>query len=122
MQEFAEAFGTDDAKAGREVSHAVPGHPAGQPVVEAVGEAATSASLARRITRAHDHVVTLFQPFQQAGNLHGIMLPVGVHEYEDLAASRPGTSLDGRAVRSEEPTSELQSLMRTSYAVFCWTK
>src|SRR3546814_8779511 len=26
------------------------------------------------------------------------MLPVGVHEYEDLAASRPGTALDGRAV------------------------
>src|SRR3546814_5124117 len=24
--------------------------------------------------------------------------------------------------RSEEHTSELQSLMRTSYAVFCWTK
>src|SRR3546814_7102866 len=24
--------------------------------------------------------------------------------------------------RSEEPTSELQSLMRTSYAVFCWKK
>src|SRR3546814_10636586 len=25
-----------------------------------------------------------------------------------------------RALRSEEHTSELQSLMRTSYAVFCW--
>src|SRR3546814_2128097 len=30
--------------------------------------------------------------------------------------------LDGRAVRSEEHTSELQSLMRTSYAVFCLKK
>src|SRR3546814_8251958 len=27
-----------------------------------------------------------------------------------------------RLLRSEEHTSELQSLMRTSYAVFCWTK
>src|SRR3546814_1718783 len=27
-----------------------------------------------------------------------------------------------RALRSEEPTSELQSLMRISYAVFCLTK
>src|SRR3546814_7431475 len=27
-----------------------------------------------------------------------------------------------RARRSEEHTSELQSLMRISYAVFCWTK
>src|SRR3546814_1867078 len=98
MQELAEAFGTDDAKAGREVSHEVPGHPAGQPVVEEVGEAATSASLARRITRAYDTVVTLFQPFQKAGNLHGIMLTVGVHEYEDLATRRSGIALDGAVV------------------------
>src|SRR3546814_7750514 len=28
----------------------------------------------------------------------------------------------GDVVRAEEHTSELQSLMRTSYAVFCWTK
>src|SRR3546814_6878077 len=28
----------------------------------------------------------------------------------------------GGMVRSEEHTSELQSLMRISYAVFCWTK
>src|SRR3546814_9957313 len=38
-----------------------------------------------------------------------------------------GTRLEQRAVghlhlRSEEHTSELQSLMRISYAVFCWTK
>src|SRR3546814_13039154 len=31
-------------------------------------------------------------------------------------------ALEGRAVRSEEHTSELQSLMRTSYAVFCLKK
>src|SRR3546814_9586275 len=31
-------------------------------------------------------------------------------------------SLDRRAVRSEEHTSELQSLMRISYAVFCLKK
>src|SRR3546814_5342250 len=29
---------------------------------------------------------------------------------------------DAVAYRSEEPTSELQSLMRISYAVFCWKK
>src|SRR3546814_10187018 len=29
---------------------------------------------------------------------------------------------DGRAPRSEEHTSDLQSLMRISYAVFCWKK
>src|SRR3546814_8246937 len=31
-----------------------------------------------------------------------------------------GAVRDGHAVRSEEHTSELQSLMRNSYAVFCW--
>src|SRR3546814_9154487 len=33
---------------------------------------------------------------------------------------RNGTDFEGK--RSEEHTSELQSLMRISYAVFCWTK
>src|SRR3546814_10654860 len=33
-----------------------------------------------------------------------------------------GHQLDQRALRSEEHTSELQSLMRTSYAVFCLKK
>src|SRR3546814_8506705 len=34
----------------------------------------------------------------------------------------PQGRLQRRAVRSEEPTSELQSLMRISYAVFCLKK
>src|SRR3546814_9532394 len=32
------------------------------------------------------------------------------------------TECDALQTRSEEHTSELQSLMRTSYAVFCWNK
>src|SRR3546814_7295390 len=40
-----------------------------------------------------------------------------------LAIVRPiGAQDDSVAVRSEEHTSELQSLMRTSYAVFCLKK
>src|SRR3546814_4110446 len=35
------------------------------------------------------------------------------------ATSRAGLSADSFAARSEEHTSELQSLMRISYAVFC---
>src|SRR3546814_7588862 len=35
---------------------------------------------------------------------------------------RDGTSRDGERGRSEEHTSELQSLMRISYAVFCLKK
>src|SRR3546814_7976677 len=37
-------------------------------------------------------------------------------------ASSAGTIGNGAASRSEEHTSELQSLMRISYAVFCLTK
>src|SRR3546814_6606586 len=33
-----------------------------------------------------------------------------------------GEMVNGRSLRSEEHTSELQSLMRISYAVFCLTK
>src|SRR3546814_5116813 len=38
---------------------------------------------------------------------------------DDLVYLYPGTIL---VLRSEEHTSELQSLMRISYAVFCWKK
>src|SRR3546814_8840317 len=46
------------------------------------------------------------------------------HADRDLAGSRWGRlgRLDRQPVRSEEHTSELQSLMRISYAVFCLKK
>src|SRR3546814_9236503 len=40
----------------------------------------------------------------------------------DLPARRKAAKGDARRVRSEEHTSELQSLMRISYAVFCLKK
>src|SRR3546814_5024245 len=40
----------------------------------------------------------------------------------ELAAGKPRGPLHGLPVRSEEHTSELQSLMRISYAVFCLKK
>src|SRR3546814_1071992 len=43
-------------------------------------------------------------------------------DYEAVAARNPGiiyASITGYGQRSEEHTSELQSLMRISYAVFC---
>src|SRR3546814_5493932 len=39
-----------------------------------------------------------------------------------LLCARPGDTPGGRELRSEEHTSELQSLMRISYAVFCLKK
>src|SRR3546814_4156186 len=44
----------------------------------------------------------------------------GVVAGEEAAVGEFGS--DGRHFRSEEHTSELQSLMRTSYAVFCLKK
>src|SRR3546814_1664130 len=43
---------------------------------------------------------------------------------DEQAADQPGAHASGRSVseRSEEHTSELQSLMRISYAVFCLKK
>src|SRR3546814_7616695 len=46
------------------------------------------------------------------------LIPNGV----DLARFRPGAAERARFDRSEEHTSELQSLMRISYAVFCLKK
>src|SRR3546814_9830429 len=54
------------------------------------------------------------------------MAVIAAFELNDLgAAGKPACQPDGRhggLGRSEEHTSELQSLMRTSYAVFCWKK
>src|SRR3546814_8247732 len=43
----------------------------------------------------------------------------GLSDCSSRMARRP---IGVAALRSEEHTSELQSLMRTSYAVFCWKK
>src|SRR3546814_8789312 len=44
------------------------------------------------------------------------------HVTADVLISERPAEAEDRAIRSEEHTSELQSLMRTSYAVFCWKK
>src|SRR3546814_4187949 len=49
--------------------------------------------------------------------------PAGPHAvHEALLRPRPDRPQDRRGGRSEEHTSELQSLMRSSYAVFCLKK
>src|SRR3546814_8913541 len=51
-------------------------------------------------------------------------LPIAVYESTSLAkrSAIKSLALQGREYRSEEHTSELQSLMRISYAVFCLKK
>src|SRR3546814_5846891 len=57
---------------------------------------------------------------QPSGQAAGEPRETAFHLAERLAALRFGVGLD--EVRSEEHTSELQSLMRISYAVFCLKK
>src|SRR3546814_3754271 len=61
---------------------------------------------------------TLFRSDDAAGVLGraGVAGRLVQHQRE------PGGRVERRAVRSEEHTSELQSLMRISYAVFCLKK
>src|SRR3546814_8191364 len=56
-----------------------------------------------------------------AGLIAGENCEIGVVRAH-ICASRHAGSLGQRSVRSEEHTSELQSLMRISYAVFCLKK
>src|SRR3546814_1104085 len=60
------------------------------------------------------------------GEIVGVDLDPLAAQLGDLVAQRPGIEddavADDRQRRSEEHTSELQSLMRISYAVFCLKK
>src|SRR3546814_9004107 len=49
-------------------------------------------------------------------------LPPALLQREEITAPRGDIGFAGQFLRSEEHTSELQSLMRISYAVFCLTK
>src|SRR3546814_7907542 len=67
---------------------------------------------------------TLFRSKRASSNARSV-LPDAVGPMRKMAGGRADIrKLDGlgRIVRSEEHTSELQSLMRISYAVFCLKK
>src|SRR3546814_10079256 len=69
-----------------------------------------------------DDRITLIEPTKKAPRVRSRW---GVLCNETEKARRPGLPQSYRALtssRSEEHTSELQSLMRTSYAVFCLKK
>src|SRR3546814_6876571 len=70
--------------------------------------------------------VRVFDPrtrFRQVRGAVGQAVDRGVEAVLDRAQRRPcGCHRVERSVRSEEHTSELQSLMRISYAVFCLKK
>src|SRR3546814_10420252 len=51
-----------------------------------------------------------------------LLTPINTMDPEDIAAEVETWLAEGFRTRSEEHTSELQSLMRISYAVFCLKK
>src|SRR3546814_3404397 len=72
----------------------------------------------RHVQRQHDVGAVLGRGgFHARAQLVGL---VGQGQFGALAVHRVGDAAGDR--RSEEHTSELQSLMRISYAVFCWKK
>src|SRR3546814_9923726 len=58
-------------------------------------------------------------PVQAAALFKAAGFPIGADKHP---VNRCGQQADPRVLRSEEHTSELQSLMRISYAVFCLKK
>src|SRR3546814_9473604 len=73
----------------------------------------------------------VLQSISQAGNTSRVTLLYKTHPHPDDRLTKMGDAIGGRLdnvqgktldKRSEEHTSELQSLMRNSYAVFCLKK
>src|SRR3546814_8500014 len=63
---------------------------------------------------------TLFRSLREESGRSGVALQgVGNHRIRHFAIEQPRAKAQAGAGRSEEHTSELQSLMRNSYAVFC---
>src|SRR3546814_8885450 len=74
-----------------------------------------------RIPALQEAVATLKK---SGGTAHvmGLVSPGGVHSHQDQIAALAELLAEAGIERSEEHTSELQSLMRSSYAVFCLKK
>src|SRR3546814_9846623 len=85
-----------------------------------LGAAARQHGVLERGAVAFDEVGAMrFQPLEEAGVAdQAVLHHLGIAR-QHLAARQGG---EDRGVRSEEHTSELQSLMRISYAVFCLKK
>src|SRR3546814_8941264 len=95
-----------------------PLHPAQRPVMRAISLATISSTICGN--RASSHSFSIGFSIERTSPSSVLSSPsLGVTSIEDKADSecRAATSL-----RSEEHTSELQSLMRISYAVFCLKK
>src|SRR3546814_4208220 len=84
----------------------------------------TASNLPRRTRLAIEALGPTFVKLGQILGTRGDLLaPEWIAEFEKLHSQAPTLPFDTlRAARSEEPTSELQSLMRIPYAGFCLKK
>src|SRR3546814_811333 len=81
--------------------------------------AAFRAVLRHHLERVEHHYADLFEEAPDLGGA-GALVFTGSENHPDTVETLTGMGFsDGGSVRSEEHTSELQSLMRISYAVFC---
>src|SRR3546814_2376013 len=78
---------------------------------------ATSAPRVRRQSRCSEAQPSSTRASRQSAGKHSASRPRG-----QCGATRRAAVSEARSKRSEEHTSELQSLMRISYAVFCLKK
>src|SRR3546814_5732569 len=82
-----------------------------------------SASKSREVTTATDCSGTwTTSPFTEWSALNRSTFAIAVLKLSRESMSRAPNVCSSRFTRSEEHTSELQSLMRISYAVFCLKK
>src|SRR3546814_13458767 len=98
MEKLAELVGSRGAEPRGQIQHFEPRHPAGKPAVERVGGTAVYARLPCPVAGADDHVVALVHLRLYGVDASRVVLAVGLHEYEDLPAGGPGTTLDRRAI------------------------
>lgn len=85
MQELAEASRAYRTEARSQVHYFEAGHMAGQPVVESIGKAAVNVGLAAAVASADDHVVAFGQLIQQCPDVGRVMLPIGIHEHQNVS-------------------------------------
>src|SRR3546814_9249295 len=100
--------------AGEQLAHAK-GKATGQSCVDCHGEegnAPIDASYPKLGGQYHDYLAHSLQEYRNGNREHALMS----QQAKDLTDQQIA---DLAAYRSEEHTSELQSLMRNSYAVFC---
>src|SRR3546814_10362991 len=93
-------------------------------LISSYGQIRARARPAKHIV-ARRPVMTLEEALERVGRLVGVSMDWTILESFLPEGTNPAlrkSALASSFVRSEEHTSELQSLMRTSYAVFCLKK